>query len=232
MLLLTDPRNAGPVSARYRNKRAVAPRMVIFAVTTNPVDFGFFVPGKRSTSDSLDQLLARISLLIEVEMIDGEPRYTVSRMGEVLPYERRVAIPDSAAGERLELTYGPVDTAPALSLGEMVGTVLAAVGEHCPDVALDIPSDALAARDAAIQTHKAAETAAAAERQLKEHAQPVYDPEAARRRSNELAERNEKEYQRRLEERTAAWLCGEPHKGIPLIERPKPQELTVWDTHC
>ena len=92
-LQLLDPRQAGPISARYYNKPDSAPRVILIAVSVDPVEFGFFIPGKRSTGDSLDQLVRRITLVVEAEKIDGEPHYSASRVGEVERVARRIRIP-------------------------------------------------------------------------------------------------------------------------------------------
>ena len=134
-LTLTGPREVGPLSARYKNKGDVAPRVVIVAVSIDPVDFGFFVPGKRSTSDSLDQLLLRMAVQVETAKVDGEPRYALSRMGEVERYVRRVEMPGQGKpSEVVALTAGPVSTIEGLDRDQAVEVLIAEVAQRSPDV--------------------------------------------------------------------------------------------------
>lgn len=139
-LQLLDPRQGGPISARYYNKPDAAPRVILIAVAVDPVEFGFFIPGKRSTDDSLDQLVRRITLMIEARKIDGEPRYSVSRVGEVAPYSRHIRVPgrDGMASrpEWMMLGYDKTDTAPNLTHAEALDAVLDTVAVRSPDAGL------------------------------------------------------------------------------------------------
>lgn len=138
-LQLLDPRQAGPISARYANKRDAAPRLVLIAVAVDPVEFGFFIPGKRSTDDSLDQLVRRITLMVEAKKIDGEPRYAVSTVGTTLPRERVIAVPtgdDRARAERVTISYGESLTVKDLDHEFAVDAVLGEIAERSPDVGL------------------------------------------------------------------------------------------------
>lgn len=147
-LTLLDPRQAGPISARFYNKPDAAPRVILVAVAVDPVEFGFFIPGKRSTNDSLDQLIRRITLLIEAQKDDrGEPRYSIGRIGSVAPYMRTVSVPGERVGERIRLTYGKAETAGGLSRDDALETVLLHVAERSPDAGLVIDATAsIAAR--------------------------------------------------------------------------------------
>ncbi|MFV0633469.1 Rep family protein [Demequina sp.] len=141
LLMLLDPRQAGPISARYVNKRDAAPRVILIAVSVDPVEFGFFVPGKRSTSDSLDQLVRRITLQIDAKKLNDDPHYTISRVSQVESHSRVVSIPDGG-WEQLAIGYGPTDTAVHLTHSEAIETVLTHVAERSPDVALRVPAHA------------------------------------------------------------------------------------------
>lgn len=141
LLQLTGPREAGPVSARFHNKDEVAPRVILIAVSIDPAEFGFFVPGKRSTSDSVDQLVRRITLAIQARKIDDEPHYAVSLVGAVEPYEHLVYIPGgdargNAKYERLRLDHGPASTEEGLTHDEAVDAVIDAVARRSPGVGL------------------------------------------------------------------------------------------------
>jgi hypothetical protein len=168
LLSLLDPRQAGPLSARFHNKTDAAPRIVIVAVSVDPATFGFFVPGKRSTDDSIDQLVRRISLLVEAEKVDGEPRYTVARIGEVDPISMTVSIP-SAGGERprtevLRLCWGRTATTVPLPRDAALDVVLAEVAERSPDADLAVTSTPWAQlADAGAQRHESAMLVRAAE---------------------------------------------------------------------
>jgi hypothetical protein len=141
-LTLLDPRQGGPISARYYNKPDAAPRVVLIAVAVDPIEFGFFIPGKRSTDDSLDQLVRRITLMIEAKKLDGEPHYSVSRVGEVEPYQHRIRVPgrDGTAprSEWMTLGYDKAVTTPPLTRDEALDVVLGEVAERSPDSGLAV----------------------------------------------------------------------------------------------
>lgn len=158
LLSLLDPRQAGPLSARFHNKTDAAPRIVIVAVSVDPATFGFFVPGKRSTDDSIDQLVRRISLLVEAEKIAGEPHYTVARIGEVDPITKLISIPSSGGDrprtEMLQLGWGPTATTVPLSRDAALDVVLAEVSERSPDAGLAVASTPFAQLAAAGAEHR------------------------------------------------------------------------------
>ncbi|MGO1508868.1 Rep family protein [Microbacterium sp.] len=140
-LQLLDPRQAGPISARYTNKRDAAPRLILIAVAVDPVEFGFFIPGKRSTGDSLDQVVRRITLMIKAQKIDGEPHYSVSRVGEVEPYKRTIWLPGPGRNgnvnrETVWLGYDKAETDAELTHAEALDMVLDAVAVRSPDAGL------------------------------------------------------------------------------------------------
>ncbi|MGC5617711.1 Rep family protein [Georgenia sp. Z1491] len=140
-LQLLDPRQAGPISARYANKRDAAPRLILIAVAVDPVEFGFFVPGKRSTGDSLDQLVRRITLMVEAKKIDGQPHYAVSTVGQTVSRERLIAIPhrvDGSRSERVRVSHGELVTVRDLDHEFAVDVVLGEVADRSPDAGLEI----------------------------------------------------------------------------------------------
>lgn len=136
-LQLLDPRQGGPISARYYNKPDAAPRLILIAVSLDPVEFGFFIPGKRSTDDSLDQLVRRITLTIEARKIEGEPHYSVSRIGEVAPYARHISVPDrigtASQTKWMVLGYDKTHTQADLTHAEALDIVLDTVAVRSPD---------------------------------------------------------------------------------------------------
>ncbi|MCW4458793.1 replication protein [Microbacterium sp. MPKO10] len=139
-LQLLDPRQGGPISARYYNKPDAAPRLILIAVAVDPVEFGFFIPGKRSTDDSLDQLVRRITLMIEARKIDGEPHYSISNVGEVAPYQRCIRVPGRdgtvSRPEWMMLGYDKTETEVELTHAEALDTVLDVVAVRSPDAGL------------------------------------------------------------------------------------------------
>ncbi len=139
-LQLLDPRQGGPISARYYNKPDAAPRLILIAVSVDPVEFGFFIPGKRSTDDSLDQLVRRVTLTIEAQKIEGEPHYSISRVGEVDPYLRHIRVPGregtASRSERMVLAYDKTDTTANLTHAEALDVVLDTVALRSPDAGI------------------------------------------------------------------------------------------------
>lgn len=133
-LTLTGPREAGPLSARYKNKADVAPRVVIAAISMGPIEYSFFIPGKRSASDSLDQYLRRIAVHVSAAKIDGEPRYTLRRMGVVDRYIHSVRVPGRYSPEHVGLTYGAVEVIEGLDRDQAVEVLVAEVAKRSPDV--------------------------------------------------------------------------------------------------
>ena len=142
LLVLLDPRYPGPISRRYTNAPDAAPRVVILAVSVDPVEFGFFIPGKRSTSDHLDQLLRRLAFQVIAKKQHGEPRYLVSRMGEVEPYQRLIEIPTKSSLDRgwenLNLSIGPVNSVAGLDNADAIEQILCEIQARCPDVDLKV----------------------------------------------------------------------------------------------
>lgn len=140
-LQLLDPRQGGPISARYYNKPDAAPRLVLIAVAVDPVEFGFFIPGKRSTGDSLDQLMRRITLMVEARKIDDEPHYSVSSVGEVAQHHRRIEVPGGDGRGNLKyetvwLGYDRTGTEAELTHAETLDAVLDTVAVRSPDAGL------------------------------------------------------------------------------------------------
>jgi len=139
-LQLLDPQQGGPISARYYNKPDAAPRLILIAVSVDPVEFGFFIPGKRSVDDSMDQLVRRVTLSIEARKIEGEPHYSVSRIGEVDPYGRSIRVPgrdgSTPRPELVILGYGNTDTMANLTHAEALDAVLDTVALRSPDAGI------------------------------------------------------------------------------------------------
>ena len=133
-LLLLDPRNASPASARYRNKQNVAPRLIVITASIDPVEFFFYVRQRGDVNEALDQFIRRLSATVQVVREDDVVRYKVSRMGEVEEYERII---DTRGGrERLILTQGALDTAEVVLSETVTDVIVGEVARRSTDVAL------------------------------------------------------------------------------------------------
>lgn len=94
-LLLLDPNNASPASARYQNKPFVAPRVVIMTAPIEPLEFFYYSKNRGGANEALDQFLRRLGLIVRVFRMDngGVPafRYRLTRTGAVDRYSVPVA---------------------------------------------------------------------------------------------------------------------------------------------
>jgi hypothetical protein len=89
-LLLLDPDNASPASARYKNKQAVAPRLIVITSTIEPVEFFFYARQKGDVDEALDQFLRRLMSVVQVVREPAARRYFVHEIGPVKPYRMSV----------------------------------------------------------------------------------------------------------------------------------------------
>lgn len=113
-LLLLDPENASPARARYRNKLAVAPRVIVITATVHPVDFFFFAREKGGVDEPLDQFLRRLTSRVRVFYAPDGPDgrgYEIAagqRMSE--PYTHEVTLTprssDDPSSQMVTLTRG------------------------------------------------------------------------------------------------------------------------------
>lgn len=146
-LLLLDPHNASPARARYRNKGAVAPRVVLITCTIEPVEFFFYTRQKGGLDEALDQFIRRLTSIVRAYRVDGDGthRYDVGEVGMVPPYERSI---ESQPGGQKALTAGPGYTTLTMHYGVpeqiphtldgLIGRAAVAVAERSPDVSLRV----------------------------------------------------------------------------------------------
>lgn len=142
LLQLFDERQAGPVSARYYNKPDAAPRAILVAVTTRPAEFFYFVPGKRSTSDSLDQGLRRIALQVTAHKDNGVPTYKMTNVEQTTPFWESIEVPSREGKgtviERVAIGYGEGHAIEGLGIEEAVDVIVGEVAQRSPDVEMSI----------------------------------------------------------------------------------------------
>jgi hypothetical protein len=139
-LLLLDPVNASPARARYRNKAAVAPRLIVITATVHPVDF-FFAREKGGVDEPLDQFLRRLTSRVRVFYSPGSPDgrgYEIAhgqRMPE--PYVHQVHLtPRSSAdpsSQAVTLTRGFTDPL-NVSRSAAIAAAVHEVGQRCRDL--------------------------------------------------------------------------------------------------
>lgn len=121
-LLLLDPENASPASARYKNKQNVAPRLIVITSVLEPVEFFFYVRQRGNVDEALDQFIRRLSATVTVYKEDDVRHYVLSHMGEVPEYKERVETRQGV--ERVTMTQGAVRSIEVLD-GHLVAEAVA-----------------------------------------------------------------------------------------------------------
>ncbi len=93
-LLLLDPYNASPAKARYKNKLAVAPRLIVMTATVHPVDFFYFAAQKGEVNEALDQFLRRLTRLVRVFRTPSSSHleYAIGTMQKTGLYTREIEL--------------------------------------------------------------------------------------------------------------------------------------------
>lgn len=92
-LTLLDPNNATPASARYKNKPAIAPRLIVLTATIDPVEYFFETRRRSAVDEPLDQFIRRLASIVEVRRVPGAEElrtYIVGRVAELPSYRHRV----------------------------------------------------------------------------------------------------------------------------------------------
>jgi len=110
-LKLLDPYNTSPMSARYRNKPNVAPRLIVITSTQEPAEFFFFTKGRGVVDEALDQFLRRLRSIIRVIRTDSGTTYELEMVGRTQKYAYKIALPKSnygASHEFVVLEYGAI----------------------------------------------------------------------------------------------------------------------------
>ena len=133
-LLLLDPDNASPASARYKNKPAVAPRLIVMTAHIDPVEFFFFVRNRGGVDEALDQFIRRLTAVVRVIREPDRRSYEVQQIGAVPVHHRMIG----PRREMVSLHYGSQHHVVVDSDGQ--AEVLDALGEcvatRSPDLAL------------------------------------------------------------------------------------------------
>ena len=114
LLALTDPADWGPLPARYKNTKSVAPRLTSFGLITDPVEYAFKVPGAMGSGDKIDQFLYRIGLFIQAFRYDPlseteEARYAICEVAYAKSFMHPVELPKEP-GEPSTNQYGEKKT--------------------------------------------------------------------------------------------------------------------------
>lgn len=136
-LLLLDPYNASPAAARYKNKKAVAPRMIILTSWMTPFQYFFFARQKGDATEAMDQFIRRLTAMIKVYKIDDDMRrFEVSSIDE-LPdkYQARVDTGDRV--ETLWLGYGFSEPMRYWDEADMSDALCSLVALRSPDLPLE-----------------------------------------------------------------------------------------------
>lgn len=133
-LLLLDPDNASPASARYKNKPAVAPRLIVMTAHIDPVEFFFFVRNRGGVDEALDQFIRRLTAVVRVIREPDRRSYEVQQIGAVPVHHRMIG----PRREMVSLHYGSQHHVVVDADGQ--AEVLDALGEcvatRSPDLAL------------------------------------------------------------------------------------------------
>ena len=140
LLLLLDPYRASPAAARYRNKAAVAPRLILITTVSAPLAFWKYMP--RKGAEPYDQILRRLHMVL---MASGATVTTVQVVGATAQ-EYFVRDKDRWGESKVCLHYAPAWE--VVASADMVPDVVAATAAaRWPDMpALLSPSDAFARR--------------------------------------------------------------------------------------
>lgn len=167
-LLLLDPYNASPASARYRNKGNVAPRIIVLTSTIEPVEYFFYARQRGDVDEALDQFMRRLQSIVQVVREDDIRRYLVGTVGPVADYRRSLST--RTGREVVALTQGVVAEVEHSETGA-VGSLLAALDQRCDDIDFAAADDWPAL--VAVTEVEVARALAAAP----EPAPPRYDPQ-------------------------------------------------------
>lgn len=100
-LTLLDPHHANPMAARYKNKPALAPRVIVITSSKSPLEFFYFAKGigGGDRAEAMDQFFRRIMLQLRVLNPYEFGFYNIQalRPQRVAPYE--LEVPGSAEDE-------------------------------------------------------------------------------------------------------------------------------------
>ena len=133
-LLLLDPENVSPASARYANKQMVAPRLIVLTATIPPDQYFFYTRNKGNVDEALDQFIRRLAVQVRVEYADGQRSYLVSSVGR-LEKSAHVEVGEGYYGRTVEMSFGALGTINHSYAGA-IGSLMGYLNGASPDIAL------------------------------------------------------------------------------------------------
>lgn len=133
-LLLLDPVNTSPASARYSNKQRVAPRLIILTAPIPPDEYFFYTRNKGNVDEALDQFIRRLAVQVKVQYVDGQRFYSVSSVGR-LEKPVHAELGTGYYGRTVELSFGAVETINHSYEGA-IGSLMGYLNYASPDIAL------------------------------------------------------------------------------------------------
>jgi len=74
-LLLLDPYNANPATARYKNKTSVASRVIIITSTIEPLEFFYYTKNRGAADEILDQFIRRLHCYAQCSVDNNGQRH-------------------------------------------------------------------------------------------------------------------------------------------------------------
>lgn len=135
-LLLLDPENVSPASARYSNKQMVAPRLIILTATIPPDEYFFYTPKKGNVDEALDQFIRRLTVQVEVryDAKSDQRSYLVSSVGR-LEKSVHAELGTGYYGRTVELSFGALETINHSYEGA-IGSLMGYLNDASPDIGL------------------------------------------------------------------------------------------------
>ena len=133
-LLLLDPENVSPASARYSNKQMVAPRLIILTATIPPDEYFFYTPKKGNVDEALDQFIRRLAVQVNVQYADGQRSYLVSSVGR-LEKPVHAELGTGHYGRTVDLSFGALGTINHSYEGA-IGSLMGYLNGASPDIGL------------------------------------------------------------------------------------------------
>ena len=133
-LLLLDPENVSPASARYANKQMVAPRLIVLTATIPPDQYFFYTRNKGNVDEALDQFIRRLAVQVRVEYADGQRSYLVSSVGR-LEKSAHVEVGEGYYGRTVEMSFGALGTINHSYAGAIC-SLMGYLNGASPDIAL------------------------------------------------------------------------------------------------
>ena len=133
-LLLLDPENVSPASARYSNKQMVAPRLIILTATMPPDEYFFYTRKKGNVDEALDQFIRRLAVQVNVQYADGQRSYLVSSVGR-LEKSVHAELGTGHYGRTVDLSFGALGTINHSYEGA-IGSLMGYLNGASPDVGL------------------------------------------------------------------------------------------------